>query len=313
MNFKGHRVDRYLLTSVLGWGSSGTVYSAVDTKSNHSAQFAIKCIPMANLPRRLGIQLVMEITYQDALRGCPHVLALHDILQEGPYIFLVLELCETDMFKSLKKGVYLGNDDLIRKAFLEVLDGISACHQRRVFHRDLKPENIMCKADGTGIRIGDFGMATHHRVSRDGETGSGPYMSPGQSIVVDAHVNRTDRLRESWDGEDGYPYYSAPTDVWALGVTLFVLVTSYYPWKAALPTDEGFMAFLEDEDRLFHKFPISRKLNVLLKGIFHPYPKKRLSIPMIRQEILEMDTFYRWRQSRPSAPPVSKKATFSDS
>lgn len=177
----GHQVGPYHLIGILGVGSAGTVYRAVDATSEHPTSFAVKCLPKTWTMSEGGAQLVAELFYQNTVAGCPHVLTLRDAIKQGRYLFLVLDLCESDVYKAIwKNPVYWRNDALIRKAFIEMLDGVNACHERKVFHRDLKPENIMCKADGTDIKIGDFGMATHRYISRDGRCGTPYYMSPGQ-------------------------------------------------------------------------------------------------------------------------------------
>lgn len=187
-DLSGKKVGAYLLTSIIGFGSAGNVYRAVDTASEGSKTFAVKCLPKGKISRRRWLQLVAEVINHDIVTGCSHVLPLCDIVEEDSYFFLVLDMCETDMFKAIwQTKVYWRNDALIRKAFVEVMDGVIACHERGIFHRDLKPENLMCKADGTGIQIGDFGLATNHRICQDGGCGSPYYMSPGQSVAA-THV-----------------------------------------------------------------------------------------------------------------------------
>lgn len=183
-DFTGQLVGPYYLTGILGLGSVGTVYRAVDTSIRQRIPFAVKCLPK-KAARHIGVNLGREIYLHEAATGCPHVLSLHDIFEEKLYIFLVFDLCEADLFKAIwHRRVYWRNDALIKKAFIEILDGVSACHEREIYHRDLKPDNIMCKADGTGMQIGDFGLATQDIVCRSGPRGTPYYMSPGQSGVT---------------------------------------------------------------------------------------------------------------------------------
>ena len=91
------------------------------------------------------------------------------------------------------------------------------------------------------------------------------------------------------------------------------MVTNRYPWEAALPSDKEYRAFVIDEDHLFYASPISKSLSELLKRILHPAPTKRLSMPMIRRAVLEMDTFYKWRPSGPDGSLLSKRMIVVDS
>lgn len=188
-DLSGKKVGPYLLTSVISPGSPGNfVYRGIDTTSKDSKAFAVKCMTKQPISHRRWHQLVAEIAHHDAVSGCPHVLPLCDFVEEDTYCFLVLDMCEADMFEAIWHAkVYWRNDALIRKAFIEVLDGVVACHERGVFHRDLKPENLMCRADGTGIQIGDFGLATDDLVCWDGGCGSPCYMSPGQLIPASTY------------------------------------------------------------------------------------------------------------------------------
>lgn len=198
--FSPKQIGSYLITDIIGAGVAGSVYRAVDTSSRYPTSVAVKCLPKVNISRERGAQLISEILCHETVTGCPHVLKLRDFTEDDRYLYLVLDLCETDMFKAIwKEKVYWRNDALIKKAFVELLDGVSACHKRRIFHRDLKPENIMCNPDGTGIQIADFGWATHHPLCRDGGCGTPFYMSPGQSVAIITHTDSTDRLRRMLD------------------------------------------------------------------------------------------------------------------
>lgn len=186
-DFSGKQVGRYLLFSLLGAGAAGSVYRAVDITLKNSPTFAVKCIlESPNILRRR--QQIAEIYNHNAVIRCPHVMTLWDVIDEGCHLFLVLPLCEMDMFRAIwKEKVYFRNDGLIKKVFIDILDGVLACHKKGIYHRDLKPENIMCKADGTKIQIGDFGLSTNRRLCRDGGCGTASYMSPGQSARHNAH------------------------------------------------------------------------------------------------------------------------------
>lgn len=183
-DFSGKQVGRCLLFSLPGAGAAGSVYQAVDTTLEDSPTFAIKCIPQSRSTELLS-QQTAGIVNHNAVVWCPHVMMLCDIIEEDRYFFLVLPLCEMDMFRAIwEEKVYWRNDGLIKKAFVEILDGVLACHEKGVFHRDLKPENIMCDADGMRIEIGDFGLSTNHRLCGDHRCGTTSYMSPGQSLVA---------------------------------------------------------------------------------------------------------------------------------
>lgn len=103
-------------------------------------------------------------------------------------MYFVLDYCPGgDLFTAIKLRTYEGNVSLIKKVFIELLDGVHACHSAGVYHRDLKPENILCVEPGLGIRVADFGLSTTKLVSREFNVGSWDYLSPGMSSFAWGH------------------------------------------------------------------------------------------------------------------------------
>jgi len=97
------------------------------------------------------------------------------------------------------------------------VNAVSYCHDTDVIHRDIKLENIMLQtADNYAIKLIDFGFAI--RVPSDKKLnifcGTPSYMSP-----------EITKKKE---------YYGKPADVWSLGVVLFALVCSRFPFKGKM-------------------------------------------------------------------------------
>lgn len=85
-----------------------------------------------------------------------------------------------DLFTQiLHSCLYLGDDQLIKSVFLQILDAVEYCHSQGIYHRDLKPENVLCFNDGLRVAITDFGLATVEQLSDEFRTGSVYHMSPG--------------------------------------------------------------------------------------------------------------------------------------
>ncbi|KAG1866514.1 serine/threonine protein kinase, negative regulator of sexual conjugation and meiosis [Suillus subalutaceus] len=272
-NFSGQIVGngRFELVNMIGSGSYGNVYRALDARSDpcEPVYYAIKCLPKTELsPERLVCQRREILLHSLVSSSSPHICTLHEIIEEELYIYFVLDYCAGgDLYTAIiENRIYQNN----------LLDGLHACHQLGVYHRDLKPENVLCCQDGLDIRIADFGLATKSRLSQEFGVGSSYYMSP-----------------ECISREMKYPHYSPlHTDIWSLGVILVNMVSGRNPWRFATPSDEGFLGYLYNVDFLREILPISRPFNEILKRIFRLQPFSRISLPELREEILKLDTFY---------------------
>lgn len=86
-------------------------------------------------------------------------------------------------------------------------------------------------------------------------------------------------------------YASAPNDVWSLGVILVNLTCGRNPWKRASIEDSTFRAYLKDPFFLKSILPLSDELVCILSRIFECDPMKRITIPELRQLILDCPQF----------------------
>ncbi|WWC64113.1 uncharacterized protein I303_106720 [Kwoniella dejecticola CBS 10117] len=276
----GHRIDngRLEFLSTLGVGAYGVVYLAVDLHAPRPVYLAVKCLLRAGLDSRQRHFQRREIALHQLASRHPNVVTLHKVIEEGDYIFVVMDFCdEGDLFGMItEKQRYLGNDYLIRRIFLQIIDAVDYCHRMGIFHRDLKPENILCTQGGERICIADFGLATSERYSTDFGCGSTFYLSP------ECQGGLFERLES---------YSTETNDVWSLGVILVNLTCGRNPWRQACPNDETFRAYVHNPDFLRTILPISRATNRILKGLFALEPRDRTPLKVLREQILRVETF----------------------
>lgn len=170
------------LTSILGIGAYGVVYTAVDIHTN--IPYAVKALTKIGLDSRQRRFQQREIRLHHQASQHPNVVSLVRILDGLDCTFVVIEYCpEGDLFGNItEKGHYVGNDPLAKHAFLQVLDAVQYCHSVGIYHRDLKPENILVTDQGRTVKLADFGLATTESVTSDYGCGSTFYMSPGKRI-----------------------------------------------------------------------------------------------------------------------------------
>ncbi|HVP68408.1 MAG TPA: protein kinase [Anaeromyxobacteraceae bacterium] len=204
----GTMVGRFEILAEIGRGGFGVVYEARDTQLDRLV--ALKLLAPGSLDAGIHEGVLREAEAAATLSH-PNIVTLHDVGQSeyGPY--LVFELLRgRTLAERLRDGPLPLPEAL--KVAAEVATGLAHAHARGVVHRDLKPENIFLARDGW-VKILDLGMAqAFGRRRREG--GTPKYMAPEQ--------------------RRGAPE-DERTDVYALGVITFVMLTGEFPFRDASP------------------------------------------------------------------------------
>ncbi|TQN66339.1 Negative regulator of sexual conjugation and meiosis [Colletotrichum shisoi] len=293
------RLGRFLegklqLTTILGTGAYGVVYSAVDVKTG--VRYAVKCLSKFNpdgtpLDRRQVAFQNREIRLHYLASAHPNVVSMLKIVDDPDCIYVILEYCpEGDLFFNITEcGQYVGNDDLAKRVFLQILDAVEHCHSLGIYHRDLKPENILVSDQGETVKLADFGLATSSDRSEDYGCGSTFYMSPARRPF----------------------YFCAPNDVWSLGVILVNLTCGRNPWKQASFEDSTYRAYTRCPETLKSILPVSDELNDILGRIFARNPDHRITLSELKARIQTCSRFTipAMPTSAFSTPPASPDHT----
>ena len=192
-NFSGRIVNngRYQLVKLLGSGTYGVVYGAIDLTSRHSPisysprtprKYAIKVLRKDTLKSNAAQRVRREVAAHRRMSDHPNIVSMHESFEDKEFVYVILDYCPGgDLFgKIVDEKLYFRNDALAKSVFLQILDAVEACHQRDIYHRDLKPENILTSKDGSKIYLSDFGLASGSKVGVTFGCGSAYYMSPGE-------------------------------------------------------------------------------------------------------------------------------------
>ena len=141
------------------------------------------------------------------------IVQVHDLVEKDEALYLVTELVDgADLARVLAQGGALP-PDCVALVGARIADALDYVHFNALLHRDVKPANVMVSRDGE-VKLMDFGIAKGEEdtdLTRVGMlVGSPSYMAP-----------------EVLSGGEGGPM----SDVWALGVSLYELVTGEKPFR----------------------------------------------------------------------------------
>jgi len=191
--------DMYVGYQLLGSGSFGEVYEAIDTTTNKKV--AIK--KMLVTPRRLKL-FISEINIQRSTEH-PNVVKFLDAFPVDTHIWVVLEYMSggnlTMVLDGMKDMKQMMTEPQIAYVCLETLKALSYIHSLHRIHRDIKSDNVLLGFGGE-IKLADFGYAVQlsaEAEKRQTVCGSPYWMAP--EVIL---------------GQQ----YGKEVDIWSLGIML---------------------------------------------------------------------------------------------
>ncbi|MGQ0698165.1 MAG: protein kinase domain-containing protein [Panacagrimonas sp.] len=212
----GQRLGPWVLERPLGSGGMGSVWLAQRADGAYEREVALK-LPHAHL---IGGALQARFARErNILAGLAHpqIARFYDAgLAEGGQPWLALEFVDGVPITSYCQTQHLdvrARIELIR----QVASAVQAAHARLIVHRDLKPANVLVTAAGQ-VKLLDFGIA---KLLDDDAEGSGLTLAGGHAATPDYAAP------EQLSGG----VITVATDVYALGVMLYELLSGSRPWS----------------------------------------------------------------------------------
>lgn len=204
-------LGKYERLDVLGHGASGIVYLAKDTLLNK--QVALKEVDVQTGDVRRFLE---EARVMDRLRH-PHIVRVNSVDRIDDKILIDMEYVRgQNLQEILRREGSLPVERALEVA-AETLDALDYAHSMQTVHRDVKPANILIGSSGE-VKLADFGLAEILATNAyAGGAGTYAYMAP-----------------EDFAEEDRSDHQS---DIWAVGVTLFEMLTGQRPFQVAKVKD----------------------------------------------------------------------------
>jgi serine/threonine protein kinase len=207
------KLDGYEIIELIGQGGMGVVYKARQLGLNRliaikMIQSGINASPQELARFRREAEAVARLAH-------PNIVQIFEIGEQNGCPFLSLEFVSGGTLAQQIDGTALPPRRVADMLFA-LAKGVQHAHERGIVHRDLKPGNVLIHADGTP-KIADFGLAKHAATNpahtmTGAIIGSPTYMAPEQAAGNSAEI-------------------TPATDVYALGVILYEMLTGRPPFK----------------------------------------------------------------------------------
>src|SRR3954468_10097197 len=211
----GRLVDgRYAVEARIARGGMATVYLALDRRLEREGALKGMHAPLADDPQ-FTARFIREAR---AAARLPHpgVVAVFDQGEDHGLLYLAMEYLAGRTLRQVldELGVLTPGEAL--DVVEPVLDALAAAHTAGIVHRDMKPENVILTHDGR-IKVADFGLA---RAASAGTSTSGVLMGTVAYLAPELVVRGVADAR---------------TDVYAVGVMIFEMLTGRQPFTGDVP------------------------------------------------------------------------------
>ena len=272
-----------------GWGKGGRGGRSESFKSSRSQHYKVESTALYKCRHKHIVSLLGAVdgktcglgTFADENdpKNHPSLVFEDKENHDKKAYVLMLEYCALgDLYEVVEHQKVISSERMARALIKPVFEGLQHAFEQGFSHRDIKLENIFI--DSTGIvKVGDWGLATHHRYSRS-SVGTLGYMAP-------------EMLCRSG-------YCANKVDVWACGVMLFSMCTNTRPYgepshrkknaKDNSWKDDWLSAILQEKWKLWwlshmrttpEVCKLSHSLCHLLQCMLQPDPSKRWSTQQV--------------------------------
>ena len=214
--------ERYKIISELGHGGMSDVFEARDIIFKRTV--AIKIIKFENSNKIENLIRFQNEARFSAAFNHPNIVKIYDYGEHNNLPYIVNEYMKSQTLRDVldyKKNLGLNETCQI---MLQLCDAVIEVHSKNIIHRDIKPQNIYYLSDGT-VKLSDFGI----------------------SVLLNSPLNVNENKKVM-----GTAQYLAPelvygkkcsfqSDIYAMGITMFELLTGQVPFDASKVSDIAYM------------------------------------------------------------------------
>ncbi len=279
----GQRVEHFKIKRLLGRGGMSQVYLARDLRLGRNV--ALKIIHPDLLGSWETVKAFLQEARATAKFNHPNIVHIYAVGEYEGCPYVALEFLEGQSLRQRLLESEIPQNEVVRLG-VSIAEALEEAHRSHVLHCDLKPENILLPHDGR-LRVVDFGLA--RVLSGQGRV---PTSEPELEEATEEQASLVTQIR-------GTPAYMAPeqwvrgarlssaTDVWALGVTLFEMLSGVRPFRAEVLQE------LREEICRLSPLPampgrVPQELRQLVEACLHRIPEKRIKLPDLLESLRTM-------------------------
>ena len=232
----------YKIEKVLGQGGFGITYLAEQTSLGRKV--ALKEFFMEGLCNRdaetshvsvpsVGSKKLVERFKQKFIKEArmiasfdnSHIISIYDVFEENGTAYYVMEYLGGKSLSAIVNEQGIMSETLAMKYIRQVADALAEVHSNNLLHLDVKPANIMLNKKGEAVLI-DFGISKHYDEAGNQTSSALIGTSEGYAPLEQYEAGALDS-------------FTPATDIYALGATLFFLLTGTRPPKAGDVMNDG--------------------------------------------------------------------------
>jgi len=276
-------LEKWKPIGIIGTGSTCDVILIQDIETQEKKVVKLYKSKVKSAVAEAEAQLLMSLNHPRILSASSYLPNVFVPLADNEYPIggeleslsaVTLEYAPNGDFLGLMQSVGSFSEEATRKYFVQLIDALEYLHEKEICHLDIKPDNILVDED-YNLKLADFGVSMS--IPKDcyakGKVGTAPYHSP------EMHLNR--------------PYKAHQADLFALGITLFMMVIGNMPFNAAKASDPLFKLIIEENFETFWTYHESIKENnglvvsedfkSLIQSMFAFNANRRLTLEQIKQ------------------------------
>jgi len=236
----GQQAGAYVIERLLGRGGMGEVWLASRSDGRYEGHCALKFLERSMAQPKLAERFRHEGRLLGRLIH-PNIARLLDAGSLEGRQYLVLEYVDGEPIDRYSESRNLGVEARVR-LILDVICAVAHAHAHLIIHRDIKPSNVLVTRDGI-VKLLDFGIA---KLLRAGTDDDDPLITRFEEVALTPEYAAPEQLL----GESS----STATDVYQVGMLLYVLLTGRHPFAASGTRAERVRAAIEGRVPLASQF-----------------------------------------------------------